>query len=159
VREIKCIPKSFFFIFISIYSLHRDIHCANSQYLYIVHWLGCPLHFPFRKPLPTSLKAIARGFVILLYICVRSPPIILPHLLLLHSPSPFTSMPHCTYFIVLSFIFNSKVNVQKGFLMYPPCEYTLLWSVQPLTPLLLPSHSPLLNSVQYMSLCLLTAQM
>jgi hypothetical protein len=32
---------------------------------------------------------------------------------------------------VFHFIFNSKVHVQRGFSMYPSCEYTFLWSVQP----------------------------
>jgi hypothetical protein len=36
----------------------------------------------------------------------------------------------------LSFIINSKVNIQRSFSIYPSCEYALLWSVQP--PLLLP---------------------
>jgi hypothetical protein len=32
----------YFFIFISIYSLYRGIHCANSQYPSTVHWLDRP---------------------------------------------------------------------------------------------------------------------
>jgi hypothetical protein len=32
-----------------------------------------------------------------------------------------------SYFTVLSFVINKKVNVHRGILMYPHCEYTLLW--------------------------------
>jgi hypothetical protein len=51
---------------------------------------------------------------------------------------PPTSTPphtHFAYFIVLPFSIRIYVSVQRGFLMYPCCEYTLLWSSQPL-PLL-----------------------
>jgi hypothetical protein len=55
----------------------------------------------------------------------------------------------------LSFIFNSKVNVQRDFSMCPGSEYALLWSVQsPLLLSLTPSlQTPLLSSFQYISLC------
>jgi hypothetical protein len=49
-----------------------------------------------------------------------------PLLTFLHIPFPTLYSP---------FIINSEVNVQRGFLIYPSCEYTLLWSVQ--FPLLL----------------------
>jgi hypothetical protein len=40
--------------------------------------------------------------------------------------TPPTGTPHCIYFRVLSFIINTKVNVQMSFWQYPRCEYTLL---------------------------------
>jgi hypothetical protein len=84
--------------------------------------------------LPTPFKAIARGFVILFHIRLWSQSTIFPHFHLLHSPNSLLQVPpHCNYFIVLSFIINSKLYIQKGFLMYPSCEYTLVSS----TPLLL----------------------
>jgi hypothetical protein len=73
---------------------------------------------------------------------------------------PSKATPY-TYFIVLFFIINSKVNVQKVSSMYPTCDYVLLWSVQPsllfsLTPFL---PSPLLSSFENVSFCPLPAQM
>jgi hypothetical protein len=59
--------------------------------------------------------------------------------------SPPISTPHCTYFTILSFIFNSKVSVSKYFSMYPSCEYTVLWSVQPLPLLSLSLPAPIIN--------------
>jgi hypothetical protein len=64
-----------------------------------------------------------------------------PFTLLLPTSTYFTHtylFLHCTYFIVLSFIIGSKVSI-----LYPSCEYALLWSVQlplllSLTPFLLP---------------------
>jgi hypothetical protein len=77
----------------------------------------------------------------------------------LFNPLP-TSAPQSTYFTVLSFIINFKVNVQRGFSMYPNYEYTSLWSVQP--PLLLsltPSlPSWLFGNSQFMFLCPLPKQ-
>jgi hypothetical protein len=64
---------------------------------------------------------------------------------------------HCTYFTVLSFVINPKVNVQRGFSMCPHCESTLLCSIQPLPVLSLTpfSHPPFFTSFQYISLYLL----
>jgi hypothetical protein len=64
-------------------------------------------------------------------------------------PFPQVPPPHCTYFTVLHFIINIEVNVQRGFLVYPCCGYTLLWfnpfHCSPL-PLFLPP--PIFNSFQ-----------
>jgi hypothetical protein len=103
------------------------------------------------NPLPAPFKAIARGFVILFHVRIWSPSTIFSYFHLLHSPFSLSQVPpHCTYFIGLSFIFNSKVNIQRGFSMYPSCEFTLLWSVQP--PLLFSLNPslplPIINSFQ-----------
>jgi hypothetical protein len=60
---------------------------------------------------------------------------------------------------MLSFIINSKVNVQRSFLIYPHCEYALHWSAQLLLLLSLPSYPPLFNSFQYIALYPLPPQM
>jgi hypothetical protein len=92
--------------------------------------------------LPAPLKAVARGFIVLVHICIRSPSTIFPHLHLLYSP-PTSTPTHCTYFTVLSCIINSKANGQRGFSMYPLCECTLLCLVQcPLFLSLTPSLPP-----------------
>jgi hypothetical protein len=44
-------------------------------------------------------------------------------------------------------ILNSKVSVQRDFSEYLSCEYTVLWSVNPLY--YLPSHPLLFNIFQY----------
>jgi hypothetical protein len=64
------------------------------------------------KHCPTLLKAIARGFLLLVHVYEYGPSTIFPHFHLLHSPSH--KYPHCNYFIVLSFIINSKINIQRG---------------------------------------------
>jgi hypothetical protein len=100
------------------------IHCANSKQTYIVRWLDCPHYLP-PDPLPVPLKTVARGFIILFPMCIWSPSTIFPHLHLLHSSFFLLSLipPTCNYFIVLCFIFNSRVNVQGSFSMYPRYEY------------------------------------
>jgi hypothetical protein len=82
------------------------------------------------KPLSTPLKAIARGFIDLFHICLWSPSTIFPHFHVFHSLSHKYPPTHYTYFTIPSFIINFKFNVQRGLLMCPHCEYTLLWSVQ-----------------------------
>jgi hypothetical protein len=48
-----------------------------------------------------------------------------------------------TYFTVLSFIFNYKVSVQRGFSLFPSYEYLYFGQFNPLcySPLLFPSYS------------------
>jgi hypothetical protein len=98
------------------------------------------------QPLPKPLKAIARGFLVLFHIGTWSPSTIYPQLSLLSSPSPShyypTSCTHHAYFIVLVFINNIWVDVQRGVSMYALCAYALLWSVQSLWLLLFTPLSP-----------------
>jgi hypothetical protein len=56
-----------------------------------------------------------------------------PSFILSMNPSPSHKYlpPHRIYFTVLSFIFHSKVSVQRSFSMFLSCEYTVFWSVQP----------------------------
>jgi hypothetical protein len=113
----------------------QGIHCDNSEQPFIIYWLDQTHHLP-PKPLYSPLKAITRSFIVLFHVSIWSPSTIFPHLHLFHSPSslPQTPLTHMywTYFAVLSFIISFKVNVQRGFSKYPYCEYTSLWSVQPL---------------------------
>jgi hypothetical protein len=39
------------------------IHSDNSDYTYIIHWLARPHRLSPSPPIPTPLKAIARGFL------------------------------------------------------------------------------------------------
>jgi hypothetical protein len=64
------------------------------------------------------LNVIARDFLILFHVCIWSPSTILP-IFSSSSPLPIPFHTHYTYFTVLSFIFDSKINVQWGFSMYP----------------------------------------
>jgi hypothetical protein len=77
-------------------------------------------------------------------------------------PLPISIPLHMLYLLkFLSFIINPQNNVWQGFLMYPYCDYSLLWSVQPL-PLLSLTPSlphPLFNSFQYILSYPLPAQM
>jgi hypothetical protein len=45
----------------------------------------------------------------------------------LHSPFPLPQVSILQTYP--SFSFNSKVSVQRGFLVYLSCEYAVLWSV------------------------------
>jgi hypothetical protein len=68
----------------------------------------------------------------------------------LHSPSPFPQVPPtnipCTYFTVLFFIFNSKVNVQRGLSMCIDC--TLVSSTPSVTlPFLFLLPTPIIQQL------------
>jgi hypothetical protein len=126
------LPCIFFFIFISIYSLYGGdllwqfwiaLHCTLIR---------SPLPSPSPcYPVPVTLEAITRGFINPIALCIWCPSTLLLHLHLLHSPPSHKYPPiHCICFTVLSFIINFKVDVQRGSLVYPSCEYASLWSVQ-----------------------------
>jgi hypothetical protein len=59
--------------------------------------------------------------------------------------------PNCTYFIVLSFIINSKVSFQRGFSKYACCDILYFSQFNPFhySSLHFLSHLPLFNSFQY----------
>jgi hypothetical protein len=82
----------------------------------------------------------------------------------LHSPSheyPPTHTHTLYLFYRPVFIVNSKVNVERDFLLYPHYGYTSLWSVQPLTlfsPYSFPVTSHYSTAFQYMTLHPLPAQ-
>jgi hypothetical protein len=72
--------------------------------------------------------------MVLFLLCIWNLSTIFSHLHLLPSPSPYYKYsPHSICFMVLSFIFNFKVSVQRDFSMYPSCECTVLGPVQPIT--------------------------
>jgi hypothetical protein len=80
-----------------------------------------------------------------------SPPIIFPHVHILHSPS-LHPHAHCTYFAVLSFIINSKVNVRGV------CRGILTESIGQFNPFL-PTPLPIIQQLPIQILYPLTAQM
>jgi hypothetical protein len=116
----------------------------------------------FLSPLPTPLKAIAKGFLVLFHIGIWNPSTIYCHLNLLPSPSslPVVHSPHhCAYVTVLIFIINIWVDFQRGVSVYAHCGCALFWAVQfllifSLTPLPhIPNFSPAFNTHAYI-LCL-----
>jgi hypothetical protein len=88
----------FIFIIIIINILLGYIHyggiCSDNSYchLYCALFTLSPLSLPL-SILPTPLKAIARGFLVLFHIGIRSPSIISHCLNLLPSSSPIHTLP------------------------------------------------------------------
>jgi hypothetical protein len=98
------------------------LHCTLVR-------LPPPSPNPFPLAILVLLKAIIKYFIVPFPICIWSPSTIFSHLHVLLSLSP----THCIYFTVLSFIINSKVNIQRGFSKYTGCE-SLLLSLTPSLP-------------------------
>jgi hypothetical protein len=96
-----------FLSLIRIYSLYRGDSLWQCQIgLYCTLVSSPPLSLPLNL-LPVPLKAVVRGFFVLVYVGIWNPPTIYPHLDLLHPPSHLpqaTPSTHCTCFTVLSFI-------------------------------------------------------
>jgi hypothetical protein len=104
-------------------------------------------------PLPTTLNAVARGFLVLFHRGIWSPSTLYRHLNLVYPPSP-TSTPstntHCGYFTVLVFIINIWVDVQRGVSVCNLCGCALLWSLPSNTlPFPFTSHSQFFNIFHY----------
>jgi hypothetical protein len=141
------------------------IHCDNSKSAYIVHWLDHLLCLsPSTPSHPTSsnckrfLCSVSHKYMKSIHHIPssQSPSFTLPpH----KSPPPTHTVPILQSCLLL-LIFKS--NVQRGFSMYPCCESTLLWSIQPL-PLLsltpLPPTQLFFSNFQCTSLYPLPAQM
>jgi hypothetical protein len=109
------------------------------------------------NPFSTPLKAIARSFLVLFHIDIWSPstthhrPNLLPSPFHLPLLPPLPLHRHCAYFIVLVFMINIWVVVQRGISMYVHCGCGLLWSVQSLRILSLTLYlpPPFFNIFQY----------
>jgi hypothetical protein len=134
--------------------LYRGVHCANSQYPYNVRWLDCPQHL-----FPTPLKAIARGFIILLYICICSLSTIFPHLHLLHSSSPSHKCPSHTV-LILHWLLIPKSMFKEVSRCVPALNILHFGQFNSLcySPLLFPPTPQLFNSFQYILLYPLPVQ-
>jgi hypothetical protein len=131
------------FIFICLYSLCRgDSLC---QFPIALHCTLARSPQPSPSTTPSSAtESNCKMFHHYISFMYKSP--------IKHSPSFSSSFmlplpqipPDCTYFTVLSFIFNSKISAQTGFLMYPHC-WVYFSQFTPLcySPLSLLSYSPL----------------
>jgi hypothetical protein len=112
--------NSFFFHFYYAMFIVRGIHCDNSELPYIGKIT------PTSTPSPPYLKQLQEASSFISYVYMKPiNHIPLPSSLPFTFPPP-TSTPHTTYFIVLPFIINSKVNGQRSFLKYPHWDCTLL---------------------------------
>jgi hypothetical protein len=118
----------FLFFKIRIYYTGGFIVTIPNKLILYIGYITPTYHLSLPQLPPHTTKAVARDFFVLVSISIWNPSTIFPHLNLLHSPFPFHKYPptHCTYFTVLSFVINIQVDVQKGFSVYPCCEYTLL---------------------------------
>jgi hypothetical protein len=121
-----------------------------------VHWLDQSHHLPLPyNPLTTHLKQLQEDSSFhFIYVCEAHQPYSLTFISSIYHPPPTNYPTHTTYFILLSFIINSKLNVQRCFYLYPHCEYTLLLSIQLFcySPLLFPFHYfPLFKTFHYTS--------
>jgi hypothetical protein len=100
----------------------------------ILHIIYISPIFSPSQPLPTILKAIARGFLVLFHTGIWSPSTIYCHFNFLHSPLPLPLVPpphtHCTYFRVLVFVISIYVTVQRDVSLCAHCGCILLWSIQ-----------------------------
>jgi hypothetical protein len=92
--------------FIRIYSLYRGgfiltILIGFILYISYITLIVCP-----PQPSPNPLKAITRGFFVLLHTGIWSPSVIYHHLNLLHSPPLSTNTPPLYLFYSLVFFIN-----------------------------------------------------
>jgi hypothetical protein len=121
-----------------------------------ISYIAPPSSLPFGS-LPTPLKAIARGFLVLFHIGIWNLSTIFHHLNLLPSLSPLLLVPfpqHYTYFIVVVFDTNLS-RCSKGCLNVCPLWvcFTLVRSTPSITlPYLFTSHPPFFIIFQYISL-------
>jgi hypothetical protein len=112
----------------------------------LIFYIGefTPTIFPLGTPPHFTSSYGKRFHCSISYRCMKS----VNHVPSLYSRSP-SALPqvpptHCTYFIVLSLLISKSMF--RGFSMYSYCEYTLLWSIQPL-PLL--SFTPSIPPTQF----------
>jgi hypothetical protein len=110
----------------------------------------------FPHPLPASLKAIARIFIVLFHISIWNPLTIFPHLNLFHSPSFLPQVPSYTI-PILQFYLSLLISklMFKGvsqYILTVSILYFGLFNPFHYSPLPLPSHPPFFNSFQYILL-------
>jgi hypothetical protein len=113
-----------FFFFLSTYSLYRgDSLCQFPIALHCTLVRFPPPSHPHNLLLShlKHLQDILSFYF--MYVYEVHQPYSLTFISFIHS-LPTSTPPQCTYFTVLSFIFNSKVNVRWDFSMYPSCAYT-----------------------------------
>jgi hypothetical protein len=116
-----------------------------------------PLPAPL-GPLPTPLKATARGFIVLFHVCIWGTSTIFPHLHLLHSPFSLPTSTSHTYTVPILQSYLSVLipkSMSKGISQCIPTANMLYFgqfNFFHYSLLFLPFHPPLFNSFQYISL-------